>query len=253
MQREFQSSPLDELVIAPPEHEAYAQMHQGFIRMVSARFARLKGLWHFRRSEFMDALQLYMQGYAVDPTNLLLYQRLLEIRDLLLKETPASDDEQQISAALEAFAQMPAPLLAPLKGATPTLVGRLVATMAEEAAANQAWDFARNLVDDARLLAPDDPEVTVSRAMVLAVSGRLEEAEETIDPYLAKHPDDGRAHYIRARLCVRKRQWDEAFMHVEEALKSGAMTTDQLRADLALRTLQFYQRWFDLLEKYDEQ
>ncbi len=255
--KQVQQSPIGEVVSASLTVAMHQAWDEAAMNVMNARAHRLRGLQLMRRGEVQEAYKEWWQGFLkVDEGNLLIYLRMKQARREILAFAPSIAEEKEIKPMLEALGTMREPPIAPRKGASPVAVAQMLARLAEEVLRIQplpdgAILLATNYMNDARSLAPEDAVVQQSAAMFLLMLGKRDEAIAVIDPYLEAHPDDGRAHYIRARLYVQQRKWDPAFEHLEAALRLGALTPEDARLDDGLEGLKFYgARFYELLEKF---
>jgi hypothetical protein len=189
-----------------------------FVRAVDAvvdsRWAPVRCRARYGEDLRNEGVMFLIDAARRDPTNL----GLRELLGGLVAGSPRNDPST--IPVWRALQELPAPLVAPRVGATPEL----------------AADALRDL-DDARQLAPADPNVPADYKLTLLLAEHNPELAAALQLRLAQTPPDGLAHYVAAVLAARRNDATAVLAELRVALDSGATTAAEIGGDAAFAAL----------------
>jgi hypothetical protein len=97
---------------------------------------------------------------------------------------------------------------------------------------------------------PNDPQVLTLLATLYTELGMIDKGLALDLHHVELTPDDASANYDCACSLSLAGRLDEAFAHLETALKQGFDSTDWMQKDPDLAAVRCDERWLELLAKY---
>jgi hypothetical protein len=206
-----------------------------FVRAVDAvvdsRWAPVRCRARYGEDLRNEGVMFLIDAARRDPTNL----GLRELLGGLVAGSPRNDPST--IPVWRALQELPAPLVAPRVGATPELAADLLRRRAADHRARRAYVDALRDLDDARQLAPADPNVPADYKLTLLLAEHNPELAAALQLRLAQTPPDGLAHYVAAVLAARRNDATAVLAELRVALDSGATTAAEIGGDAAFAAL----------------
>ncbi|MEE8170405.1 MAG: tetratricopeptide repeat protein, partial [Phycisphaerae bacterium] len=195
----------------------------------AARTIRLRALEQVNARDFLGAFRSLRDGFRRVEADRALHRIFAKTQFIVQRSSQPIPDRRKIDRIIALLSAYRPPFTAPPRGASLAQIAQLLRARAARAA---RLGMRRVVVADlaeAFALDPRDDQIRMDYATALSGVGRVPQAIDVLQPVLTRHPDDGAANYLRARLAAAQDDAAVVVTCLEKALRGGAITPAVLR------------------------